>query len=64
VHSLIVDLPAKAMLLNIKQFNGEFGCVACFHPGQKTGTNSRVYPHDKEVSFLFFYLKFLALYKG
>jgi hypothetical protein len=33
-HSLIVDLPAKASVLNIKQFNGEFGCIACIHPGE------------------------------
>jgi hypothetical protein len=29
----IADLPAKAAALNIKQFNGDFGCVSCIHPG-------------------------------
>lgn len=30
---LIADLPAKAAALNIKQFNGDFGCIKCLHPG-------------------------------
>ena len=33
-HSLRADLPAKAMLLNTKQFNGEFGCISCLEKGQ------------------------------
>ena len=27
-------LPAKALLLNIKQYNGKFGCSTCKHPGR------------------------------
>ena len=43
----IADLVAKAPSLNMKQFNGEFGCSICLHPGEriKKGRGSvRVYP--------------------
>ena len=33
----LFDLPAKAMILNVKQFNGKFGCISCFHPSQRVG---------------------------
>ena len=29
----VLDLPAKAALLNCNQFNGKFGCPNCQHPG-------------------------------
>ena len=29
----IFDLPAKAMVLSCKQFNVEYGCTVCLHPG-------------------------------
>lgn len=29
----VMDLPAKASLLNIMQYNGEYGCMTCKHPG-------------------------------
>ncbi len=32
-QSFIADLPACAAFLNVKQFNGYFGCINCFHPG-------------------------------
>ena len=28
-----VDLPAKAMILNVKQFNGKHGCTNCEYEG-------------------------------
>lgn len=28
-----LDLPAKALVANMKQFNGKFGCVSCFDEG-------------------------------
>ncbi|CAF0975744.1 unnamed protein product, partial [Brachionus calyciflorus] len=34
VQSIILDLPAKAAVLQTKQFNGEFGCLNCYHPGE------------------------------
>ena len=44
-QSLIMDLPAKAAALNIKQFNGEHGCVSCFHPGEYRGDlHANIYP--------------------
>ena len=30
----IVDLPAKAMMLNCNQYNGQFGCSVCKHSGE------------------------------
>ena len=56
-----MDLPAKAMLLNIKQFNGVFGCVSCFHPGQRA-VNTTVYPYDKDVKYLTIILILISLY--
>ena len=31
--SCVLDLPAKATLLNCHQFNGEYGCATCKYPG-------------------------------
>ena len=33
-----LDLPAKAMLLNMKQFNGEYGCTYCKDKGEPRAT--------------------------
>lgn len=30
---LSVDLPARALVTNTKQFNGRFGCLYCYNPG-------------------------------
>ena len=32
---VVADLPAKASLLNIIQFNGKFGCPSCYHEGEQ-----------------------------
>ena len=38
----VFDMPAKALVLNTKQFNGEYGCSTCLHLGvHKNG--SRIY---------------------
>lgn len=29
----VMDIPAKAALLNVIQYNGEYGCSTCNHPG-------------------------------
>lgn len=29
----VLDLPAKAAMLNCIQYNGEYGCSTCKHPG-------------------------------
>ncbi len=42
----VFDLPAKAAVLSAKQFNGEFGCSVCLHPGKRLCNNSRVYLPD------------------
>ena len=38
----IFDLIAKAPILNMKQFNGEYGCPTCLHPG-KRDCRTRIY---------------------
>ena len=40
----IFDLPAKATVLNAKQFNGKHGCSVCVHPGIRLSNNSRINP--------------------
>ena len=32
--AVTVDLPAKAMVANMKQFNGKFGCSFCMDEGE------------------------------
>ena len=31
----LADLPAKSALANCNQYNGEFGCLSCKHPGEQ-----------------------------
>ena len=45
-QSGLLDLPAKASVCNVKQFNGEYGCVCCFHHGQRIN-RVNYYPFDK-----------------
>ena len=33
VQSQLADLPAKAASLKMKQYNGQYGCTICYHPG-------------------------------
>ncbi|CAF1045760.1 unnamed protein product [Brachionus calyciflorus] len=42
------DSPARAKALNIVQFNGEFGCLHCFHPGENilSKGNKRIFTND------------------
>ncbi len=39
----VFDLPAKAAILCAKQYNGEYGCSVCVHPGKRLPSNARVY---------------------
>ena len=39
----IFDLPAKATATNTKQYNGEYGCFYCIHPGE-IHEKARIYP--------------------
>ena len=43
----IFDLPAKALVLCAKQYNGEFGCSVCLHPGKRLQNNARIYLPDR-----------------
>ena len=35
----VVDLPAKALLMNCNQYNGKFGCAICKAPGEMVNTD-------------------------
>ena len=48
-QALIMDLPAKAAALNVKQFNGEFGCLNCLHPGEYSKIHRKTIYPPKEV---------------
>lgn len=37
--ALSCDLPARALLLNMKQFNGQHGCHLCEDPGKTSALN-------------------------
>jgi hypothetical protein len=52
-HNFVADLPARAAFLNVKQFNGYYGCLNCFHPGEYSDIYNKVIfkPHD-DVSVL------------
>jgi hypothetical protein len=47
----ICDAPARAMVQDMKQFNGRYGCGFCLHMGEiepKGKGFTRVYPHSTE----------------
>lgn len=43
------DLPAKALFLNMKQYNGKFGCHKCKQPGERL-EKRQVYPYKKNMN--------------
>lgn len=45
----IFDLPAKAAVLCMKQFNGEYGCAVCIHPRQRLANGARIYLPQKHT---------------
>jgi len=50
LEASLADLPARAASLNMKQFNGRFGCTLCYHPGCKLNEESlvRIYPYQNK----------------
>ncbi|XP_053204895.1 uncharacterized protein LOC128389358 [Panonychus citri] len=56
VGLIVMDSVAKAKSLNIKQFNGFFGCPYCFEPGKTVIINDRsrkhVYPYKDPSEFI------------
>ena len=43
----VFDLVAKPTVICTKQFNGEFGCPICYHPGKRLPNGARIYlPRD------------------
>jgi len=45
----LFDAPTKSSITNTKQYNGYFGCLACFHPGVHIN-RVHLYPADKFYS--------------
>lgn len=45
------DLPAKAIMANMKQYNGAYGCSVCEDKGQTIGPSGlrRVWPHHNSI---------------
>ena len=43
---IIADLIAKAKLLNMRQYNGYYGCSMCFMPGIHVG-GAHLHPHSE-----------------
>eukprot|EP00734_Pompholyxophrys_sp_LG126_P000110 Pompholyxophrys_sp_v1_NODE_9_length_5690_cov_16.428039.p1 type:complete len:824 gc:universal NODE_9_length_5690_cov_16.428039:2580-109(-) len=51
IFNCVADLPAKASVLNMHQYNGQYGCPYCYHPGKSNGRGSaRYYPNDREYA--------------
>ena len=51
-YAAVFDLPAQAHFLNVTQFNGEFGCLFCKHPGRRVESGrgkAQVYPYEPAV---------------
>lgn len=48
------DLPAKSEILNCNQFNGQFSCMSCLHPGEHN-------EHKKEEAFTSVHILHLCL---
>lgn len=50
------DLPARALVLNMNQFNGFHGCWYCMQPGETLATGKgghvHIYPHDNSEMHL------------
>lgn len=44
------DLPAKSIVLNCNQLNGQFSCMSCLHPGEtyrtQKGGSVHTFPYD------------------
>ena len=35
---VVTDLPPKAAIMKVTQFNGEFGCPVCLHKGEQVSS--------------------------
>lgn len=57
VHATLLlpteDLQAKALVTNMKQFNGENGCSTCLDTGKIRGRNSlhRTWPYNRQLKY-------------
>ena len=57
-QSFIADLPARASYLNVMQFNGYYGCMNCFHPGEYDLNNRKmIYKPLTQSVFIFQIIK-------
>ena len=63
IHVLIADVPVRAKICNMKQFNGEFECPHCLNPGTST-QRRRVYLGTKNlVKIRYTYVNWLNTWK-
>ncbi|CAH1242572.1 Hypp6846 [Branchiostoma lanceolatum] len=46
----VMDLPAKAKVLVMKQFNGEYGCNECEDPGKVLPPLHRIWPYTSQMT--------------
>ena len=52
MYKCIFDLPGLCSIGNVTQFNGEYGCPFCFHPGVQVQVghgSARKYPFVRDV---------------
>lgn len=54
LYSVSCDIPARSVLMNMNQYNGEFCCPKCLQTGKNwrtpTGGNIRMFPYQKADS--------------
>ena len=53
IHAFIADAPARALALNINQYNGQYGCIMCLDEGRNIAAgrgNHMVYPYNKDMT--------------
>jgi hypothetical protein len=48
----VFDLVARASIWSTTQFNGEFGCMDCHHPGAYLSKGVRIWPLLNEMKFM------------
>lgn len=65
LHGATFDLPAQASTINVKQYNGEFGCLFCHHSGDYVPSgkgHARIYlPQNSVLLTNEMYLEYATL---
>ena len=47
IYGVLTDTPAKATVLNMTNFNGQYGCPYCLNPGKKLNFKSSINQSNK-----------------